>query len=89
MVSLALQRSLPAASRPALHLRATNSSSRNQSTFETEAWRSGRVHAGGYSLRGGMAIRSSLIRTGDVVMGLITMTMPDGKIEQYIVSRAG
>jgi hypothetical protein len=24
-----------------------------------------------------------------VVMGLITMTMPDGKIEQYIVSRAG
>jgi len=44
---------------------------------------------GSYSLRGGMAIRSYRIRAGDVVMGLTTMTMPDGKIEQYIVSRAG
>ncbi len=43
----------------------------------------------GYSLRGGMAIRSYRIRAGNVVMGLTTMTMPDGKIEQYIVSRAG
>jgi CubicO group peptidase (beta-lactamase class C family) len=44
---------------------------------------------GGYSLRGGMAIRSYRIRAGQVVMDLTTMTMPDGKIEQYIVSRAG
>jgi hypothetical protein len=44
---------------------------------------------GGYSLRGGMAIRSYRIRAGGVAMSLVTMTMPDGKIEQYIVSRAG
>ena len=44
---------------------------------------------GGYSLRGGMAIRSYRIRAGGVVMGLTTMTMPDGRIEQYIVERAG
>ncbi len=44
---------------------------------------------GGYSLRGGMAIRSYRIRAGGVVMNLTTMTMPNGKIEQYIVSRAG
>jgi len=43
---------------------------------------------GGYSLRGGMAIRSYVIRAGQVVMGLTTMTMPDGKIEEYIVERA-
>jgi hypothetical protein len=36
-----------------------------------------------------LALRSSRIRAGGVVMGLITMTMPDGKIEQYIVVRAG
>jgi CubicO group peptidase (beta-lactamase class C family) len=45
--------------------------------------------ARGESLRGGMTIRSYVIRAGGVVMGLTTMTMPDGKIEQYIVERAG
>lgn len=44
--------------------------------------------ADGYSLRGGMAIRSYTIRAGGEVMDLTTMTMPDGKIEQYIVARA-
>lgn len=42
----------------------------------------------GYSLRGGMAIRSYTIRAGVEILDLTTMTMPDGKIEQYIVSRA-
>jgi len=41
------------------------------------------------SLRGGMMIRSYRIRAGGVVMDLTTMTLPDGKIDQYIVSRAG
>jgi CubicO group peptidase (beta-lactamase class C family) len=43
----------------------------------------------GESLRGGMKIRSYRIRAGGVVMELVTMTLPDGKIEQYIISRAG
>ena len=43
--------------------------------------------AGGKSLRGGMMIRSYRIRAGDVVMDLTTMTLPDGKIDQYLVSR--
>ncbi len=43
----------------------------------------------GASLRGGMTIRSYLIRAGGVTMGLTTMIMPDGKIEQYLVERAG
>jgi len=38
-------------------------------------------------LRGGMTIRSYRIRAGSVVMDLTTMTLPDGKIDQYIVSR--
>jgi len=38
-------------------------------------------------LRGGMTIRSYRIRAGNVVMDLTTMTLPDGKIDQYIVSR--
>jgi CubicO group peptidase (beta-lactamase class C family) len=41
----------------------------------------------GKSLRGGMMIRSYRIRAGDVVMNLTTMTLPDGKIDQYLVSR--
>jgi D-alanyl-D-alanine carboxypeptidase len=41
------------------------------------------------SLRGGMTIRSYRIRAGDVVMDLTTMTLPDGRIDQYIISRAG
>jgi CubicO group peptidase (beta-lactamase class C family) len=44
---------------------------------------------GGESLRGGMTIRSYQIRAGGVVMQLTTMTMPDGKIEQYLIERAG
>ncbi|HKA57997.1 MAG TPA: serine hydrolase domain-containing protein, partial [Gemmatimonadales bacterium] len=41
------------------------------------------------SLRGGMTIRSYRIRAGGVVMDLTTMTLPDGRIDQYIISRAG
>lgn len=41
----------------------------------------------GKSLRGGMMIRSYRIRAGNVGMDLTTMTLPDGKIDQYIVSR--
>jgi D-alanyl-D-alanine carboxypeptidase len=44
---------------------------------------------GGSALRGGLTIRSYRIRAGGVVMQLTTMTQPDGKIEQYIVERAG
>ena len=44
---------------------------------------------GGGSLRGGLIIRGYRVRAGDVVMQLTTMTRPDGKIEQYIVARAG
>ena len=43
----------------------------------------------GESLRGGMTIRSYRIRAGDVLMQLTTMTLPDGRIDQYIVERAG
>jgi D-alanyl-D-alanine carboxypeptidase len=43
----------------------------------------------GDTLRGGMKLRFYRIRAGGVLMDLTTMTMPDGKIEQYIVARAG
>jgi hypothetical protein len=43
----------------------------------------------GESLRGGMTIRSYRIRAGNVVMSLTTMTRADGKIDQYLVQRAG
>ncbi|HEY0671011.1 MAG TPA: serine hydrolase domain-containing protein [Longimicrobiales bacterium] len=43
----------------------------------------------GDSLRGGLKLRFYRIRAGGVVMNLTTMTAPDGKIEQYIVERAG
>jgi len=43
----------------------------------------------GKSLRGGMVIRSYRIQAGDVVMDLTTMTLPDGKIDQYLISREG
>ena len=43
--------------------------------------------AAGKSLRGGMMIRSYRIRAGAIVMDLTTMTLPDGKIDQYLVSR--
>jgi hypothetical protein len=45
--------------------------------------------AGGDSLRGGMVIRGFNIRAGGVVLSLTMMVLPDGKIDQYIVSRAG
>jgi CubicO group peptidase (beta-lactamase class C family) len=45
--------------------------------------------SGGESLRGGMIIRSYRIRAGGVTMDLTTMTLPDGKIDQYIIARAG
>jgi D-alanyl-D-alanine carboxypeptidase len=44
--------------------------------------------SGGESLRGGMTIRSYRIRAGGVVMNLTTMTLPDGKIDQYLIERA-
>ena len=43
----------------------------------------------GDAIRGGMKLRFYRIRAGNVVMDLTTMTLPDGKIDQYIVSRAG
>ena len=45
--------------------------------------------AGGEGPRGGMIIRSYRIRAGGVLLELTTMTLPDGKIDQFIVSRAG
>jgi CubicO group peptidase (beta-lactamase class C family) len=45
--------------------------------------------ATGESLRGGMTIRSYRIRAGGVLMSLTTMILPDGKIEQYLIERAG
>jgi D-alanyl-D-alanine carboxypeptidase len=41
----------------------------------------------GESLRGGMTIRSYRIRAGEAVMDLTTMTLPDGRIDQYLISR--
>lgn len=43
----------------------------------------------GESLRGGMTIRSYRIRAGGRVLDLTTMTLPDGRIDQYLISRAG
>jgi CubicO group peptidase (beta-lactamase class C family) len=43
----------------------------------------------GDAIRGGMKLRFYRIRAGNVIMDLTTMTLPDGKIDQYIVSRAG
>lgn len=45
--------------------------------------------AAGDSLRGGMVIRGFNIRAGGVVLSVSMMVLPDGKIDQYIVSRAG
>ena len=45
--------------------------------------------ASGETLRGGLTLRFYTIRAGRMVLDLTTMTQPDGKIEQYIVSRAG
>ena len=49
----------------------------------------GEFSAAGESLRGGMTIRSYRIRAGGMVLDLTTMTRPDGKIDQYLVARAG
>jgi CubicO group peptidase (beta-lactamase class C family) len=46
-------------------------------------------NAGGDGLRGGMVIRSFRIRAGGVVLDITMMSLPDGKIDQFIVSRAG
>lgn len=43
----------------------------------------------GDSLRGGMKLRFYQIRAGGVTMQLTTMTMPDGKLEQYLIARGG
>jgi CubicO group peptidase (beta-lactamase class C family) len=43
----------------------------------------------GESVRGGLTIRSYRIRAGKVLMGLTIMTQPDGRIDQYIIERAG
>ena len=42
----------------------------------------------GDALRGGMHVRSYRIRAGNVAMTLTTLTLPDGRLEQYILSRA-
>jgi CubicO group peptidase (beta-lactamase class C family) len=39
------------------------------------------------SLRGGMTIRRYGIRAGSVLMRLTTMTLPDGRFDQYIIAR--
>jgi hypothetical protein len=46
-------------------------------------------NATGETARGGMTIRSFRIRAGGVLMELTMMVLPDGTIDQYIVSRAG
>ena len=43
----------------------------------------------GEALRGGMIIRGYRIRAGGVLLELTLMMLPDGKIDQFIVSRAG
>jgi CubicO group peptidase (beta-lactamase class C family) len=45
--------------------------------------------AGGDGLRGGMVIRSFRVRAGGVLLDISMMALPDGKIDQFIVSRAG
>jgi CubicO group peptidase (beta-lactamase class C family) len=45
--------------------------------------------SGGEALRGGMVLRSFRVRAGGVVLDISMMTLPDGKIDQFIVSRAG
>jgi CubicO group peptidase (beta-lactamase class C family) len=45
--------------------------------------------AGGDGLRGGMTIRGYRVRAGGVVLDITMMVLPDGTIDQFIVSRAG
>jgi hypothetical protein len=42
----------------------------------------------GETVRGGMRLRFYQIRAGSVVMDLTTMTLPDGKLDQYIIARS-
>jgi D-alanyl-D-alanine carboxypeptidase len=42
----------------------------------------------GETVRGGMKLRFYQIRAGSVVMDLTTMTLPDGKLDQYIIARS-
>jgi D-alanyl-D-alanine carboxypeptidase len=44
---------------------------------------------GGEALRGGMVLRGFRVRAGGVLFDISMMMLPDGKIEQFIVSRAG
>lgn len=46
-------------------------------------------NATGTQLRGGLRIRGFRIRAGTASLYLTMMTQPDGRIEQYIVERAG
>jgi hypothetical protein len=57
--------------------------------YARTAGSTGGVCRGGRGPRGGMTIRSYRIRAGGVLLELTTMTLPDGKIDQYIVQRAG
>lgn len=52
-------------------------------------WITGLSLAGKSSIQSGDEVGAPAAFTAGVVMGLITMTMPDGKIEQYIVLLAG
>ena len=45
--------------------------------------------AGGDALRGGMTLRGFRVRAGTVLLDVSMMVLPDGKIDQFIVSRAG
>ncbi len=45
--------------------------------------------AGGEGLRGGMVLRGFRVRVGGVLLDISMMVLPDGKIDQFIVSRAG
>ena len=49
----------------------------------------GEFNVGGSGLRGGLRIHSARIRAGQVTMNATMMIAPDGKIEQYVVERAG
>jgi D-alanyl-D-alanine carboxypeptidase len=43
---------------------------------------------GGEGLRGGMVLRGFRVRAGGVLLDISMMVLPDGKIDQFIVSRA-
>ncbi|HJU41779.1 MAG TPA: serine hydrolase domain-containing protein [Vicinamibacterales bacterium] len=45
--------------------------------------------AAGEGLRGGMVLRGYRVRAGGVLLSISMMSLPDGKIDQFIVSRAG